>query len=266
MTDLEDRFNVGMFRHCMELLAEVELAEWAETPELGVKDGDLLSGLAGNWWWIDGDLRLCCGWLWIWDNEALVICGKGDVQLKDDEVELGAVGALFPPVNGVENDNNGETVGEELIDIIEEPDGGFMRFSFWRRLQNQTRTTSFSIHNESANNVISSEVGCGCCRNALSSDTRTVVSILVLFFLLLPLIDSGVEWELLKAVGLLSDASASSNHLCSNGFNLHIFLKLKFNASKREIVVWLKSLPYNLPIAKPTSPWVKPRFGFQYFI
>jgi hypothetical protein len=100
---------------------------------------------------------------------------------------------LFPPVNGVENDNNGETVGEELIDIIEEPDGGFMRFSFWRRLQNQTRTTSFSIHNESANNVISSEVGCGCCRNALSSDTRTVVSILVLFFLLLPLIDSGVE-------------------------------------------------------------------------
>lgn len=52
--------------------------------------------------------------------------------------------------------------------------------------------------------------------------------------------------------------SASSNHFCSNGFNLHMFLKLRFRASNRLIVVCEKSLPYSFPIANPTSPWVKP--------
>ena len=52
--------------------------------------------------------------------------------------------------------------------------------------------------------------------------------------------------------------SASSSHFWSNGFNLHIFLKLKFKASNLDMVVWEKSLPYNLPMAKPTSPCVKP--------
>lgn len=52
--------------------------------------------------------------------------------------------------------------------------------------------------------------------------------------------------------------SASSSHFCSNGFSLHIFLKLKFSASNRDMVVCEKSLPYNLPIARPTSPCVKP--------
>lgn len=37
--------------------------------------------------------------------------------------------------------------------------------------------------------------------------------------------------------------SASSSHFCSNGFNLHIFLKLRFSASNREMVVWEKSFP-----------------------
>lgn len=52
--------------------------------------------------------------------------------------------------------------------------------------------------------------------------------------------------------------SASSSHFCSNGFSLHIFLKLKFNASNLDMVVCEKSFPYSLPIANPTSPWVKP--------
>lgn len=52
--------------------------------------------------------------------------------------------------------------------------------------------------------------------------------------------------------------SASSSHFCSNGFSLHIFLKLRFSASNREMVVCEKSLPYNLPMARPTSPCVKP--------
>ena len=51
---------------------------------------------------------------------------------------------------------------------------------------------------------------------------------------------------------------ASSSHFCSSGFSLHMFLKLRFSASNREIVVWEKSLPYSFPIASPTSPWVNP--------
>ena len=34
-----------------------------------------------------------------------------------------------------------------------------------------------------------------------------------------------------------------------------MFLKLRLGASKREMVVWLKSFPYSFPMAKPTSPW-----------
>lgn len=34
-----------------------------------------------------------------------------------------------------------------------------------------------------------------------------------------------------------------------------MFLKLRLSASNREMVVWLKSFPYSLPIATPTSPW-----------
>lgn len=37
--------------------------------------------------------------------------------------------------------------------------GGLILFSFWRRLQNQTRITSFSMFSWSAIMVISSEVG-----------------------------------------------------------------------------------------------------------
>lgn len=67
--------------------------------------------------------------------------------------------------------------------------------------------------------------------------------------------------------------SASSSQRSRIGFSLHMFLKLKkwikklkeieklylrLRASKREIVVWEKSLPYSRPIATPTSPCVKP--------
>jgi hypothetical protein len=48
---------------------------------------------------------------------------------------------------------------------------------------------------------------------------------------------------------------ASLSHFSSRGFSLHMFLKLRLRASKREMVVWLKSFPYSFPIARPTSPW-----------
>jgi hypothetical protein len=35
---------------------------------------------------------------------------------------------------------------------------------------------------------------------------------------------------------------------------LHMFLNDRLSASKRDMVVWLKSLPYSLPMARPTSP------------
>ena len=112
------------------------------------------------------------------------MCGTGD-ELNDDEVEPGGL------PYGWDSPNRGD--GDEPIDRMEAPDGGFMRFSFWRRLQNQTLTTSFSIHNESESRDISSDVGLGFCRKARSSDTRTVVSMLVRFLRRRPLIDSGVE-------------------------------------------------------------------------
>lgn len=146
-----------------------------------------------------------------------------------------------------------------------------MRFSFWRRLQNQTRTTSFSMHSELPSKVISSDVGFGFCRKARSNATRVLVSILVRFLRRRPLRESGplplvglvsgCGLGCIVPVGLLREASASSSHRCSSGFSLHMFLKLKFNASNLEMVVWLKSLPYSLPIASPTSPWVNPALG-----
>lgn len=136
-------------------------------------------------------------------------------------------------------------------------DGGFILFSFCRLLQNQTLTTSFSIQRLSASIVISSDVGFGLAMNAFSKATLTLVSIEVLFFRRLPIV-SGVVRGLLSAPGLASVLSASSSHFWSKGFNLHMFLKLRFKASNRDIVVWEKSFPYNLPMARPTSPCVKP--------
>lgn len=157
--------------------------------------------------------------------------------------------SMLPPMRG-------GGVGEPP-DEAAPPGGGLMRFSLWRRLQNQTRTTSFSMERPSASTAISSDVGLGFCTNAFSSATRTLVSMLVRFLRRRP-IDSGVVWALARAAGLLSDASASSSHRCSSGFSLHMFLKLRLSASNREMVVWLKSLPYSFPIARPTSPCVKP--------
>ena len=130
------------------------------------------------------------------------------------------------------------------------------------RLQNQTRTTSFSMHKESASIVISSEFGFGFWRNAFSNAILTVVSIDVRFFLRRPMA-SGVACADVSAVGFASVESASSNHFWRSGFSLHIFLKDKFKASNREIVVCEKSLPYSFPIARPTSPWVKPREQYK---
>lgn len=85
-----------------------------------------------------------------------------------------------------------------------------------------------------------------------------LVSMLVRFFLLRfkPSITIPEEFRALGLEMAESDErfSASFSHFSKSGFNLHMFLKLRFKASKREMVVWLKSFPYSLPIASPTSP------------
>ena len=58
---------------------------------------------------------------------------------------------------------------------------------------------------------------------------------------------------------------ASLSHFSSSGFSLHMFLKLRLRASKRDMVVWLKSFPYSLPMARPTSPW-RPHNGTQQLV
>lgn len=69
----------------------------------------------------------------------------------------------------------------------------------------------------------------------------------------------GIPVQAITAFPLFSggfrDKPASLSHFSSNGFSLHMFLKLRFKASKREMVVWLKSFPYSFPMARPTSPW-----------
>lgn len=111
-----------------------------------------------------------------------------------------------------------------------------MRFSFCLRLQNHTRTTSFSIDRLSANTDISSDVGLGFALNAFSNEYLMDVSIDVRFLRRLPMA-SGVVKGLHNALGLVIVLSASTSHFCSNGFSLHMFLKDKFNASNLDIVV-----------------------------
>ena len=169
---------------------------------------------------------------------------------------------------------------------------GFIRFSFWRLqywkylllvlktfkwtksnysnmmrlksfliylLQNQTRTTSFSMLRLSPIDLISSDVGFGFLMKALSRDIRTWLSIEVLFFRRFPKRSAtkGLFW-MVEGVVPLTDPSASSNHFSSKGFSLHMFLNERLSASNLEMVVWEKSLPYILPMANPTSPCVYP--------
>lgn len=79
-------------------------------------------------------------------------------------------------------------------------ESGFTRFSFWRRLQYQTRTTSFSMQRLSASAVISSLVGFGFIMKALSRETLTLVSMDVRFLRRRPIasgVDSWLDRELL---------------------------------------------------------------------
>ena len=59
-------------------------------------------------------------------------------------------------------------------------------------------------------------------KNSLSSDTLTVVSMLVFF---VHLLDSKSEVECVQvdAVGLFNQTSASSSQRCNSDFNLHVF-------------------------------------------
>ena len=117
--------------------------------------------------------------------------------------------------------------------------------SFQRQRNTQISWDLYSLWTkERYNLLLTSEVGLELLRKAFSRATLILESILVLFFLLRPT-PSGVDTfpELEIAAGLLLIESASSSHFCSKGFNLHMFLKDRFKASKRDIVVWLKSLP-----------------------
>lgn len=173
---------------------------------------------------------------------------------------------------------------------------GLIRFSFWRRLQNQTRITSFSMCSCSAISRISSEVGFWFCgqralvshsfphlpprdhpggqgltaRKLFSKAKRTFVSMLVLFLRLRPGSPSKPRLGLLSWLGLGRLEStdivsvpgnvgirrrlswpclpAPSHHLCPGppaslshfsrrGLSLHMFLKLRLRASKRDMVV-----------------------------
>lgn len=96
------------------------------------------------------------------------------------------------------NSNILEPLPNESVGLSGFP--GFVRFSFCRLLQNQTRTTSFSIHKLSAKLVISWLVGFELIKNAFSNATRTEVSIDVRFFRLRPMA-SGVVRGLLKVLG-----------------------------------------------------------------
>lgn len=96
------------------------------------------------------------------------------------------------------NSNMLEPLPSESVGLSGLP--GFVRFSFCRRLQNQTRTTSFSIHKLSARLVISWLVGFELMKNAFSKATLTEVSIDVRFFRLRPMA-SGVVKGLLKVLG-----------------------------------------------------------------
>lgn len=93
--------------------------------------------------------------------------------------------------------------------------GGVMRFSFCLRLQNHTRTTSFSSCRLSARFVISCAEGLGHLRKWLSSAPLTLTSMEVRFVTLAAL--SAAILSML--VGLLVLESASSSHLLSSGLS-----------------------------------------------
>ena len=116
--------------------------------------------------------------------------------------------------------------------------GGVIRFSFWRRLQNHTRTTSFSNCRESASDVISWADGFGCLWKWDSRAPLTDTSMLVRFFRFRP-----CAAILSILVGDPVVESASSSHFWRSGLSLHIFLKLNCKASNRQIVVCENTLP-----------------------
>ena len=126
----------------------------------------------------------------------------------------------------------------------------FTRFSRCLLLQNQTRTTSLSRRKPSAMRMISCEDGLGCLRKWSSRCSLAVSPIVVRLFLRR------------SALNLSPHAppvhSASSSQRARIGFSLQAFLKLSWRFSKRQMVVWLKSVPWTVASAAPTFVCVKP--------
>lgn len=58
---------------------------------------------------------------------------------------------------------------------------------------------------------------------------------------------------------MLSVFSASLSQRCSSGFSLHMFLKLSWSASKRQMVVWLNIFPARPRQAGHYTPYSFPR-------
>ena len=123
-------------------------------------------------------------------------------------------------------------------------------FSLCRLLQNQTLTTSLSRRNPSAMRIISCEDGLGCFRKWSSRCSFAVSPMVVRLFLRRSALNLSPHAP--------PEHSASSSQRARIGFSLHAFLKLNCRFSKRQIVVWLKSVPCTEANAAPTFVCVKP--------
>ncbi len=154
-----------------------------------------------------------------------MICFYVSVNIRLQSMDGGGVSALTLPAMVV-----------HVLGRLRDP-GGVILFSFCLRLQNQTRTTSFSSCRLSAREVISCAAGLGhfkkCSPRLPSRSPRwrcaSFVSCLELLF-------CRCWWDFPCRVGLLS-------HLFSSGLSLHMFLKLSWRASNLQMVVCEKTFP-----------------------
>ena len=112
------------------------------------------------------------------------------------------------------------------------------------RLQNQTRTTSFSMQRERPSMEISSEVGFGLCRKARSRATRTPVSMEVRFFRRRP-IESAVLWGGVTCEGLRSKVETVVRSRDGGGGTderVYNFTWVVAFVDEKLGVIWLRSL------------------------
>lgn len=135
----------------------------------------------------------------------------------------------------------------------------FIRFCFWRWLQNQTLTTFFFKFSFSAIWMIFSLDGRGCIVKNASKD-RFSESVIEVRFLFLSSISENASDPFKRS---FASVSASSSHVCKTGFRAIILLWLRVRDSNRQIVDWLSDptpANFRFPRALPTSAWVTRNF------